>query len=59
MHPALSRFLAGKLVLTAAQQVVVDQCFKPKRSKRNEILVPKGHIARHVYFVVQGSLWFF
>lgn len=56
MHPALKRHLAGKIILTPEQEEVVNSCFKPQSAKRNEILLHKGGIARHVYFVIKGSL---
>ncbi|GAB4014230.1 Crp/Fnr family transcriptional regulator [Spirosoma koreense] len=56
MHPALQTFLAGKLSLSAEQASVVSSYFKTKFTKRNEILVAKGSVARYVYFVVKGYL---
>ena len=56
MHPALKKYLEGKITLSAQQEQLVSDCFKQKFTKRNEILVPKGAIARHIYFVVKGCL---
>ncbi|RDC62111.1 Crp/Fnr family transcriptional regulator [Adhaeribacter pallidiroseus] len=56
MHPALCKFLEGKINLSAAHQELINRCFQPKSTKRHEILVPKGAIAKHVYFVVKGCL---
>ncbi|GAB3551960.1 Crp/Fnr family transcriptional regulator [Spirosoma fluminis] len=56
MHPALQTYLADKLVLSPEQESIVSSYFKSKRTKRNEILVPKGSVARYVYFVVKGCL---
>ena len=56
MHPALKGFLEGKIELTSEQEELVDSCFKPMTAKRNEILVRKDSIARHVYFVIRGCL---
>ncbi|MEO3406525.1 Crp/Fnr family transcriptional regulator [Mucilaginibacter sp. CAU 1740] len=56
MHPALKQHLAGKLELTPQHEQLIDSCFKPKLTKRNEIVVEKGSIARHLFFVVKGCL---
>jgi len=56
MHPALKKHLAGKIRLTPEQEELVNSSFKPKTARRNEILVRKGDIARHLYFVVKGCL---
>ena len=59
MHPALKKYLAGKITLTQEQEELVDSCFKPLSAKRNEILVHKGDIARHLYLIVKGCLRIF
>ncbi|GAB3702521.1 Crp/Fnr family transcriptional regulator [Spirosoma flavus] len=56
MHPALQTFLSGKITLSAEQEAVVEGYFKYKVTKRNEILVAKGNVARYVFFVVKGCL---
>lgn len=56
MYPALQKYLEGKLHLLPEHQALVDSCFKPKSTKRNELLVPKGEIARNLYFVIKGYL---
>jgi CRP-like cAMP-binding protein len=56
MHPALIKQLNGKIDLSPEHADLVSRCFKPKFSKRNEILLQKGAIARHLYFVVKGCL---
>jgi CRP-like cAMP-binding protein len=56
MHPALKQHLEGKLILSPAHEQLVESCFKPRLTKRNEILVEKGSIARYLYFVVKGYL---
>src|SRR4051812_41672415 len=56
MHPALQTFLKGKLSLSPEHEELVSRCFKHKLTKRNELLVPQGSIARYVYFVVKGCL---
>lgn len=59
MHPALRQHLAGKIDLTREQEELVDSCFKPLAAKRNQILVQKGDIARHLYLIVKGCLRIF
>ncbi|GAB3957421.1 Crp/Fnr family transcriptional regulator [Spirosoma harenae] len=56
MHPALRAFLTGKITLSAEEEAFVTNCFKPKFTQRNEILVAKGSVARYIYFVVKGCL---
>ncbi|QNF34304.1 Crp/Fnr family transcriptional regulator [Adhaeribacter swui] len=56
MHPALSKYLHGKINLSLPHQEFVNSCFKLKYTRRHEILVPKGGIAKHIYFVVKGCL---
>jgi CRP-like cAMP-binding protein len=56
MHPALKKHFEGKIELTAEQEDLIGGCFKPMTAKRNEILVQKGNVARHVYFVIKGCL---
>lgn len=54
MHPVLKAHF--NIALTTEQEALIDRCFKPMTAKRNEILVRKGGIARHVYLVVSGCL---
>jgi len=56
MHPALKKHLEDKIVLTPGQEELVGSCFKPRSTRRNELLVRKGAIARHIYFVIKGCL---
>jgi len=59
MHPALKKYLTGKIALSPDQEAFVDNCFLKKSAERNEILVPAGSIARHLYFVIKGCLRIF
>jgi len=59
MHPALKKYLDGKIILSPQQEQLVSYCFKPILTKRNQILLQKGTIARHLYFVVKGCLRIF
>ncbi|PSR53874.1 Crp/Fnr family transcriptional regulator [Adhaeribacter arboris] len=56
MHPALRKFLDGKIALTPEQEYLVSSCFHLKFAQRHEILVPKGAIAKHIYLVAKGCL---
>ncbi|MDB5150294.1 MAG: putative transcriptional regulator, Crp/Fnr family, partial [Mucilaginibacter sp.] len=59
MHPALKQHLEGKLILSSEHEQLVESCFKPRFTKRNEILIEKGSIAKHLFFVVKGCLRIF
>jgi CRP-like cAMP-binding protein len=59
MHPALKQYITGKIVLSPEQEALVDRYYIRKSAERNEILVPAGSIARHVYFVIKGCLRIF
>lgn len=59
MHPALKKYLTGKIALSPDQEEFVDTCFIKKSTERNEILVPAGSVARHLYFVIKGCLRIF
>lgn len=56
MHPALKQYLDGKISLSADHEQLVGRCYKSRLAKRNEILVEKGTIARHLFFVIKGCL---
>lgn len=59
MHPSLKQYIAGRLTLNPAQEAAVNECFVPLTTVRNEILVPAGTVARHIYLVVKGCLRIF
>lgn len=59
MHPALKQYLSDKISLSPEHEALVDGCFRIKNAKRNEILVQKGSVAKHIYFVVKGCLRIF
>ena len=56
MHPSLEKYLDGKITLSPEQEEFVNNCFRLKLTKRNEILVEKGDIAGDIYFVIRGCL---
>jgi CRP/FNR family cyclic AMP-dependent transcriptional regulator len=56
MHPAFKQYLDGKISLSAEHEQLVGSCYKYRLAKRNEILVEKGTIARHLFFVIKGCL---
>jgi CRP/FNR family transcriptional regulator, cyclic AMP receptor protein len=57
MHPALKKYIG--ISLSPAQEELVDSCFIAKSTERNEVLVPAGTVARHIYFVIKGYLRIF
>ena len=59
MHPALKTYLSDKIILSPTQEAIVDKYFKRITTRRNEILVPAGSIARHLYIVIKGCLRIF
>lgn len=59
MHPALKKFIDGKIKLSRDQEDFVNSCFVPKFTRRNEILVSEGEIAKYLYLVVKGCLRIF
>ena len=56
MHPALKKYLAGRIALSPSHEELVDTYFIRKSTERNEILLPAGSVARHVFFVIEGYL---
>jgi len=59
MHEILKSSLANYISLTDEQWTFVFRHFKPKITKRNEILLEKGKTCQHIYFVVKGCLRIF
>jgi CRP-like cAMP-binding protein len=59
MHPALKKYLEGKINLSPAQEELVSNCFQPITTRRGELLLPQGNIAKDIYFVLQGYLRIF
>lgn len=56
MHEGLKQYLSTKITLSQAHENLIDSCFIKKTTTRNEILVQKGAVARHLYFVIKGCL---
>lgn len=56
MHDVLKDALQAHLSLTDEEWAIVASFFKPVKTKRGEILVEKGKIAGHLYFIVKGCL---
>jgi len=52
----LRKTLSVNLDITDGQWATIAGCFKPLTAKRNEILLEKGKIARHMYFIARGCL---
>jgi CRP/FNR family cyclic AMP-dependent transcriptional regulator len=59
MHQVLKDSLASHINLSAEQWAYVFGLFKPKIAKKGELLLEKGKIARHIYFVTKGCLRIF
>jgi len=59
MHSALKKCIDGKIKLSRDQEDFVNSCFIPKFTRRNEILVSEGEVAKHIYLVVKGCLRIF
>jgi CRP-like cAMP-binding protein len=56
MHPTLKQYFSGRIDLSARHEELIERCFKLKHARRNEILVPKGSVAKNIYFVIKGCL---
>lgn len=54
MNPPIHQRLGGDLMLTPEQEELLHKCFKHRITRRNEMLLPKCAVARHMYFVVKG-----
>lgn len=59
MHDILRNYLAQSINLTEEQWAFVLNCYKPKITKRNEILLEKGKVSQYMYFVIKGCLRIF
>jgi CRP/FNR family cyclic AMP-dependent transcriptional regulator len=59
MHSALRKALSSNINLTDEQWAFVLSFYKPKITKRNEVILEKGRISQHLYFVVKGCLRIF
>jgi len=59
MHEVLKNILSAQINLTEEQWAFVLSRIKSKKAKRGEILLEKGEVSRHLYFVVKGCLRIF
>jgi CRP/FNR family cyclic AMP-dependent transcriptional regulator len=59
MHQILRNTLSPGINLTEEQWTFVLGHYKPKITKRNEILLEKGRVSQYLYFVVKGCLRIF
>lgn len=59
MHPVLKNYLTARGEISAAHLELIDSLFIRKITKRNEILLPAGSIAKNSYFVISGCLRIF
>ena len=51
--------MSARLDLTEEQWAFVLNCYKPKVTKRNEILLEKGQVSNHLHFIAKGCLRIF
>jgi len=56
MHQILKNSFAGHLNLTDDEWAFALSHYKPKITKRNEILLNQGDISQYLYFVAKGCL---
>jgi len=56
IYQIFKKNLADQISLNDEQWAFVFSLFKPKQTKRNEILLEKGNISQHLYFVIKGCL---
>jgi len=56
MHEIFKKYMADHIVLSDEQWAFVLKFFKARQTKRNEILLEKGEICQHLYFVIKGCL---
>jgi CRP/FNR family cyclic AMP-dependent transcriptional regulator len=59
MHETLKNSLSGLINLSDEEWAFVFHDIKTKTTKRNELLLEKGKICQHVYFVAKGCLRIF
>lgn len=55
-HDILRKALSVNLDITDQQWTTVAGYFKPLTAKRNEILLEKGKICQHMFFIARGCL---
>lgn len=56
IDPSLKKYLSGNTDFLPAQEQLINNCFKPLTTGRNQILVAKGTVANAMYFVIKGCL---
>ena len=59
MHPALKKYLEASMSLSAEQEELVSNCFQPIVTRRGQLLLSQGAIAKDIFFVVKGYLRIF
>lgn len=55
LHPELRKQF-GDSVLSQEHEYLIENCFLHYTTKKNEILLQKGAVARYVFFVIKGCL---
>jgi CRP/FNR family transcriptional regulator, cyclic AMP receptor protein len=59
MNTALKKYLGEAIDFSPEHEELINRYFKPLTTKRNQVLVEKGTVARDLYFVVKGCLRIF
>ena len=59
MHEILKNSLSAQISLPDEQWAFVLSLIRYRKTRRNEMLLEKGEISRHLYFVVKGCLRIF
>ena len=59
MNSALRKYLGGDIDFSPEHEELINSYFKPLATKRNQVLVEKGTVARDLYFVIKGCLRIF
>lgn len=56
IHPELKKYLNVTTDFSSNDEQLINTCFKPLITFRNQTLVEKGSIANDLYFVIKGCL---
>lgn len=59
MHDLLRNTLSANISLSDEQWAFVLSHFRPRLTKRNEIVLDRGRVSQYLYFVVRGCLRIF
>jgi len=56
IHQELKKHLTGNTNFSPQEEQLINICFSPLTTRRNQVLVEKGSIADNLYFVIKGCL---